>query len=355
MKRFRVLFRARNRRGLGHLVRVRNIADALSDRYPAATVAVHATHQPHRLLWDDGVALTTDESLGWDRCVAEFGPDVIVHDTVIDLPATWDTASNVLILRRRSAERHNDLMADELLRTIDRVVVPHTPAEFGLELAASIADRTTFVGPIVRLPRSSRAIERARLGIADHRLLVTATAGGGGFTDQADRFLRCVDAIVEAAASADVAADFVVICGPNYRSAEIYDRLARHTSTRMLLAHPRLVDLLGASDVVIAEGGYNTAAEIQACRVPAVFIPSQRGLDDQFERVARIATTGAAIVLDGTDAEGDAANAVMRVLTSPARRAQMMTAADRYAIVPGNDIAADVIAEVAARRVGSWS
>ncbi len=92
----------------------------------------------------------------------------------------------------------------------------------------------------------------------------------------------------------------IVVKGPNYGKP-----LEALPGMSVVDTEPQLVDLLAASDLVIAEGGYNTVNEIRVTRTPAIFLPSSRGKDDQEERVRELERRGLGRVFaEPADAHG---------------------------------------------------
>jgi UDP:flavonoid glycosyltransferase YjiC (YdhE family) len=82
---------------------------------------------------------------------------------------------------------------------------------------------------------------------------------------------------------------------------------------------------MSAFDAAIGAAGYNTVNELLHFGVPAVLIPRERGLDDQFRRAQQARAAGAALVssLDRTSIEQ-----TLRMLAADdALRAQMAASA----------------------------
>lgn len=90
-----------------------------------------------------------------------------------------------------------------------------------------------------------------------------------------------------------------------------------------------LPDLLALADVVVSRSGAGTLAELTALGKPAVFVPlaSSAG-NEQAHNARHLRDAGAALALEGTAATPDGLReAVEPLLTDPARRAAMATAA----------------------------
>jgi predicted glycosyltransferase len=342
----RVLFHARNRRGLGHLVRVNNIVCALSDIRPQFDIRVHATCPPPNGFWEGETVITTDIDHSWASVVEQFDPQVIVHDTTLKHVDTRGKAKHILIMRRRTPEQHVQLLSNPLLSVVDRIIVPHHVDDFDAELPAEVAEKTTFAGPIARGARRSVEAVREHWGLEPDQTLVTVTVGGGGFAEQADRFFVVAAAMLRALAAAYPRMAFVVVLGPNYHDTSIAAALSDVPNTRVIAVVPHLIDLIAASDLVIAEGGYNTVTEVQLAQVPAVFIPSTRRLDDQRERVERVALGGGAIVIDPSDEALLSARRLVALVASPTGLSEMRSAAASRQLQLGNALSARIIAEV---------
>ncbi len=341
----KVLFHARNRRGLGHLMRVQNLATSLVAHAPQLDVHIHTTCSPAAGTWNPALSLSCDNEIEWDRLVERYQPSLVVHDTTIKpCPVA---IRQVLILRRRTDEQHDALLAEPALESISRFIVPHSAADFGLPLPPAVAARTSFVGPISRQSSTVASEIRAQRGFDSDEFVLTVTVGGGGFAAQADRFFEIVEAIIPAVGEVRANLRCVVVLGPNYDNQAMAARLARMPATEVVAMDPNLVELLAASDLVIAEGGYNTVTELRLAQIPTVFIPSKRKLDDQWERVQRIADTGAAMVIDPQSPEKLSAMRVVELLRDDEALGAMTKAARREPLVLGNDDAAVLIAKEA--------
>lgn len=61
-------------------------------------------------------------------------------------------------------------------------------------------------------------------------------------------------------------------------------------------------DLIAASDLVICQAGYNTLAEVEKAQVPAIVIPVEKELDDQFLRAREAAKLNQHLhIFEGSD------------------------------------------------------
>jgi hypothetical protein len=277
-----------------------------------ARVAFHLCTPPPAGFWPAGMAHQVDDgtpagsAAALSRC---WLPQVQVLDSVLpapgelgDLRSAAPGCGFAFVMRRCLREEQQALYAHPALPAMDLVLVPHLAADFGHPIPDALASRCHFVGPIVRRPdpASQRALAQ-RLGLSPHDFVITSTAGSGGSTATARRF---VDTVVDAhrrLMTTPGCADWrhVVVLGPNFQGQ--VDALPGMT---VLASEPDLVGLLARSDLVVAQGGYNTVNELTVVRTPAVFLPAPRGRDDQLERVRRLEQRGCCRLLDPGDAAG---------------------------------------------------
>lgn len=285
----RILFQVRNRRGLGHMMRGLNIARELRALDPAADILFYLRTPPSEGFWkaDFRYVVETDpEGLAhWPEVLAQFRPAVVVYDTMLPKqPAeepVVEGAHYVYIMRKCLEDKQREVFANPFLDRMESILIPHVPEQFGYALPAKIVDRTHYVGPIVRLPEAEpQAALRAKYGIRPGDFVLTSTVGGGGFEGQADAFFAAVFAMHRCLRPALPTLRHIVIQGPNYAKT-----LTAAEGMTVVAFEPEMINLLAVSDLVIAEGGYNTVNEIRITKTPAIFLPSERGNDNQEERV----------------------------------------------------------------------
>lgn len=341
-----VLFQIHNRRGLGHLVRALNIAREIRALAPATEIVLYTRSEPAAGFRHPGIryAVETDPEspTHWPEAVRAAAPNAVVYDTILPkdpgAEPVHPPARVAYIMRRCQEAQQRAVFAHPWLDRADAILVPHEPDEFGYELPERLRARTTFVGPIVRLPtRDAQARLRERYELREGDFVLTSTAGGGGFAEQADAFFDTVFAIHRRLAAGMRRLRHLVIQGPNFRRA-----LEPLPGMTVVAVEPEMIDLFAISALAIAEGGYNTVNEVRVTKTPAVFLPSRRGVDDQGERVRALEARGLALVLSGLG--GDEVSArVAALCASPAALREMRR---RYAedhMQVGNRAAAELI------------
>jgi predicted glycosyltransferase len=191
--------------------------------------------------------------------------------------------------QRYGHDRAIDQYYDEVLvlgerRIFDPVV------EYGF--SAATAAKTVFCGYIRRASSSSNRNEvRKRLGIGneDHLVLVTPGGGHDGY-EVIEAFLR---GRRDDAASAGFRS--IVVCGPEM---PVRDREALKNWTNddpgvdFFESTGEMPDLMSASDLVVAMGGYNTICEILSLEKSAVIVPRCRPTEEQWMRAERMSRLG---------------------------------------------------------------
>jgi len=342
----RVLFQIYNRRGLGHLMRGLNIGKALIGLHADARLLFHMRSAPPHGLWDARfehiVGDTETPSSAWNAVADRFRPDVAVYDT---MPPRADdvvrSCRRVFVMRRCKEERQQELFADPQVARVDRILIPHTVEEFGYDLPVHLAERSVFVGPIVREPREAvqRRLRR-RYGLGDGGFLLVSTPGGGGFLEQTERFLGIVRDVHRRAIASMPALRHIVVPGPRFQGR--FDAIDGMT---VVGSEPDLIDLLALADLVIACAGYNTIHELRVTDAPAALLPSPRSHDDQRERAERLEQLGRALVLDDRQPEL-AARAIVELIGSPATLHALRRRAVATRLATGNAEAARRIAEL---------
>ena len=98
-----------------------------------------------------------------------------------------------------------------------------------------------------------------------------------------------------------------------------------------------MAECLPAYDAAISAAGYNSVAELLHFAIPSVFVPRERGLDDQLARAKKAEASGAAFTV-GLD-ERQIETKLMELI-KPAVRERMQAAAGQGSGTNGAEIAA---------------
>lgn len=286
-KKARVLFYAINGIGLGHVVRLAQIASELVDQ---AHIACYSNSPAAAEYWPGDVyRVDDDRSLpptsraarvlrGFYAALARFEPDIVVCDTHWPRPLVRHLhergTRTVLVLRTLETET----MARAVTAArgeFSRVLLPHHPAELlwlyhdRPDLLASLSTAPfVSIGPVAR--SSVRRSDQAR---------VIVTVGGGGEFHRHDPN-NSVEAYLEASVSAAKELHLRLGLEPILVTGPLIDgQLIRSCGLKPVRTN-KLHDLFGPKAVVIARGGYNTAWEAIAARAKLVLVGSHKAAED---------------------------------------------------------------------------
>ena len=147
-----------------------------------------------------------------------------------------------------------------------------------------ISRKMVFTGYIPRtVPKTGEISEvrREQRLDRDQKLVVVTTGGGGDGYDHMDAYLRMLEAWGESPPF-----QTVMVTGPfmpKKRRMEIFNR-ARRIKVRTYRFYRRMERLIGAADVVVCMGGYNTICEILSQGKPSLIIPREQPRREQLIR-----------------------------------------------------------------------
>ena len=178
----------------------------------------------------------------------------------------------------------------------DAVLVVGSPEIFDLrreyQFPPFAAAKVTFCGYIARQAgRRSRAEARHELGVLDGEPLLLVTPGGG---EDGHALIEACLAGLQALPAPHRPRSHIV-CGPEMadpQRAAIHHAAAALPQVSVQDFSDDMMSLLGAADVVVAMGGYNTVCELLTLRKRAVVVPRTRPSQEQCIRAERMAAIG---------------------------------------------------------------
>jgi predicted glycosyltransferase len=132
---------------------------------------------------------------------------------------------------------------------------------------------------------------RSELGLAEQERLVVVTLGGGG--DGFDSITKYLAGLSQL--PPDHKLHSLIITGPEMtpmQSQALLHQAASLAHVTMLEFTNDLMSFLGAADVVISMGGYNTICEILSLGKKAIVIPRVRPVQEQLIRAQRLSRLG---------------------------------------------------------------
>jgi len=155
------------------------------------------------------------------------------------------------------------------------------------DIPKDISQKIIFTGYIPRaVPKAGEIneVRREQRLDRDQKLVVVTTGGGGDGYDHMDAYLRMLEAWGESPPFRTV-----MVTGPfmpkksKKRRTEIFNR-ARRIQVRTYRFYRRMERLIGAADVVVCMGGYNTVCEILSQGKPSLIIPREQPRREQLIR-----------------------------------------------------------------------
>lgn len=155
-----------------------------------------------------------------------------------------------------------------------------------------IHDRVNFTGYIPRRSLSAKIKSnvRKRYRIMDDDKFVLITTGGGGDG------LEVIEHYLAMHAYFPTSLPFksLIITGPFMPKTirEKFKKRAKKFGIKTLPFHPRLEELMAASDLVVSMGGYNTICEILTQQTPALIIPRETPRKEQLIRARMLKSRG---------------------------------------------------------------
>lgn len=348
MKPKTILFQPPNHVGLGHISRLIAVALAVRESDPALRLPFVVEGHGHGLIEAHGLPYIslpngydlheTENWSAWPRSrrqvvmldlalalVRTLEPDLIVFDCFPNgamLSAALECRIPIATCLRKAKEMrvyYDNLEA--LGSAVRLILIPHHEGE--CEVPSRLLPHTRFTGPIVRRACLSRphAIDGESVGP-----LVVITAGGGGYPGSVDFYNLALAAFAEARRGMPDLQG-VLVTGPLFTD---WWRLRMVDGIRVLPFDPQLSETFARANLVICQAGYNTIAEITSLAVPALCVPAERVLDDQFERARSAAEASATFrTYHGDDARAFAALLVdtLRADRVTARSPQVSTGA----------------------------
>ena len=297
-----MLLYAVNGVGLGHVVRLSVIADALRAITPGVSVSYVSNSKaapsfftcPGLLVPDnpkqDHLWRVERHLRGFLQAVLRFKPDIIVCDTHWPRPLIGQLRSRGI----RTAIIMRSLRADLFLRELDRakqdfdaIIVPHHPSELSYLLQGYEGAEHDLEHPLVAVVGPIARIGPARPNESE----IIFTLGGGG--DCAGTSCSAEDLMTAFSGACKLlmrrGKRCTLAAGPFLKTAlmQMWPGDVRRS--------PDLVSALTERSVVITRPGYNTCWETVAAGCHLVLVGSQRVVEDTHARAAFLTKQGLAV------------------------------------------------------------
>jgi predicted glycosyltransferase len=224
-----------------------------------------------------------------------------------------------ILVAKKNPARYAEI-AERIRRDVDAVLVHGDPHLVGLEAsfpaAPAIADKIRYTGYVTDA-RGTRA-ERSASDVGRGEVLVSVGGGAVGAP-----LLRAAIAARPLTSVRDRV--WRLIAGPNLPQAD-YDALARSLSTGVILERFRadFQNLLRNCHVTLSQAGYNTVLDVLQAGARAVMVPFATGGETEQTLRARILAERGLVqivdaeVLSGSEGPAILAEAIERALEAPA-------------------------------------
>ena len=338
----RILIYSHDTFGLGNIRRMLEVARHLVESSPRVSVLVitgspmlHAFRIPPRIDYvklpclsrnvegrygarslDMSLAATVRLRANMIKSViADFEPDLILVDkkpfgvedelagALSELPAGPLRPRLVLLLRDILDEpeatqrvwRKNGYF-EAISAYYHQVLVVGSPEVFDLRHEYAFppfaAAKVEFCGYIARQPgRQTRSAVRQQIGASADEPLVLVTPGGG--EDGFGLIATTLKALSGLPASACPRTH--IVCGPELdetRRAQVHQAARSLGKVSVQDFSDDMMSLMGAADVVLSMGGYNTVCELLTLRKRALIVPRVKPGQEQLIRAERMAALG---------------------------------------------------------------
>ncbi len=299
----KVLFYAVNGLGLGHVTRLLAIAREMKKIQKDIQILFYTSSEAENVIYQEGFAAFKVPSkkaalinhfspsehikllqLTFPVMISGFHPDILVVDTFplgyvheLDSPLSWSGTKKVFIYRQRKENKTLDKHFLKSLKRYDKIIVPHQNDCYGVYIPQKV--NAVYTGEI--LIRSKEEIlpkdaALKRLGIKNDRKNVLITLGGGGDDSLSDIIPKIVQEIKSFPLNVFIA------------SGVLLNGFTQPEDCRLIENYFPLCELYNAFDFVISGCGYNSVNELLYFHKPSVYLPLERGIDDQFQRAGYI-------------------------------------------------------------------
>ena len=266
-----------NEEYLPHSIKI-NASHALKIRQAIITGTAKA-FQPHLFIVDKaplGLKREIIPTLRWlRRCHPQALTILGLRDIMDDAESTkkdWEEKGVYDVLERY----YSEIWVYGNREFYDPIREYNIPEQTSLKMVF-----TGYIPRTVTKPGKIREVRREQRLYPDEKLVVVTAGGGGDGYSQVDAFLTMLEGWTESPPF-----QTVIVTGPfmpKRRRMEIFSR-SRALQIRSYRFYRRMEQLIGAADVVVSMGGYNTVCEILSQRKPSLIIPREKPRREQLIR-----------------------------------------------------------------------
>jgi len=291
-------------------------------RIPGMIKVTNEEYQPHSMKLDPTEVLEIRKKIILSTAMA-FRPDFFIVDkapqgmkrevmeTLHELQSSCPSCRPILGLRdimdssASTIEDWNEKGIYDVMDRMYREIWVYGCRDFYDPIAEyrippHIASKVHFTGYIPRRVPSQEEIQATRrsLGIRDGEKLILVTTGGGG--DGHPVVNTFLSAFTPGEARVPNNVRVIIVTGP-FVSSQDYQDVVKRCQARGFTAlkfHRFMESLIGAAQVVVSMGGYNTVCEIASQRKPFLIVPRTVPREEQLIRAQVLCTQGFCDYLD---------------------------------------------------------
>ncbi|MCP4156758.1 MAG: UDP-glucosyltransferase [bacterium] len=313
----RILFYAVNGLGLGHVTRLLAIAREIKKLRADAEILFITSSEADSVIFSEGFPAVKVPSKNIAResglrariharilqqtawsVFSAFNPHITVVDTFplgftyeLDPVLLWKSSKFVFVYRQRKQEKTLNKRFQTALNKYDLVIVPHEKDAYGVELDEEI--NALYAGRIIiRGKRDLLPVQRVvdEFDLPPGKKYALITLGGGG-QEGLEELIRQILGIFK---------EYPGI-HPVVAHGNLMRKLNTGSDCTVIKQHYPICELYNAFDYVIAGCGYNTVNELLYFNKPALYLPFERQVDDQYKRARDVQDAGLGLMANPWD------------------------------------------------------
>lgn len=118
-------------------------------------------------------------------------------------------------------------------------------------------------------------------------LKIVVTPGGGGYFETKSFIQDSIRALINFSKLIDLDIDIKIITGPFFKESLKIPHFPNNTKIELIHFLSPEFNMYKNTDIIIAQGGYNTLTESESSQTNMIIYPRKRTLDDQYLRALR--------------------------------------------------------------------
>jgi predicted glycosyltransferase len=340
--------------GLGHLTRLLAIAIQLKRINPNCEILFVTTSEADNVLNRFGIPyvhlpskkLAGTGTIGAKKLARIYNalinplldnwqPHIFITDTQVtgSLNDTlhylrYSNSYKVFIHRSRKPESYTQAQIQSQ-RFYHLIVAPHYPHQFLVPEPFGFEVPVFWSGPVLLKSKEEspmRDAVRRELKVQPNEVLIFLSLGGGGDDSDPEIFEKVLPVL-------NRFQNIKILLAKGLLSTY---SLTGTTNNLIVTSIFPVSDCFAGVDIAISAAGYNTFHELMHHGVPTIFIPRERGWDDQYERAKQAEDKGACMLCAAADIDSKLQNLAELILKSEIQTEMRLRAKN---LVPENNAA----------------